>query len=55
MTKENPVRVLFLAGEDGRFGKPLQEYLKATRQIRLAVRSSSLLPEDLDDYRVLLL
>jgi predicted dehydrogenase len=55
MVELNPARVLFLAGEGGRFGKPLQEYLKATRQIHMTVRSTSLLPEDLDDYRVLLL
>jgi len=55
MADLNPVRVLFLAGEDGRFAKPLQEYLKATQQIHMAVFSTSLLPEDLDDYRVLLL
>lgn len=55
MADLNPVRVLFLAGEHGRFGKPLQEYLKATRQIHMAIRSTALLPEDLDDYRVLLL
>jgi len=55
MTRIKPIRVLFLAGEDGRFGGPLQDYLRNIRQIDLETRPRSRLEDDLDKFQVLIL
>ena len=55
MAELNPVRVLFLTGEDGRFGGPLQDYLRNSQQINLETRPGFRLPADLDKFPVLVL
>jgi len=55
MTRIKPIRVLFLTGEDGRFGGPLQDYLRNIRQIDLETRPRSRLADDLDKFQVLIL
>jgi len=45
MAEPNPFRVLFLAGENGRFGGPLQNYLKNCRKIDFETRPDGYLSE----------
>ena len=55
MAALNPVRVLFLTGEDDRFSGPLQDYLRNSQQIVLETRLGSRLAADLDKFQVLIL
>jgi predicted dehydrogenase len=55
MAKRKPARVLFLTGEDGLFGGPLQDYLRNSWQIDLETRPTSRLTANLERFRVLIL
>ncbi len=55
MAEQKPIQVLFLAGENETFPKPLREYLKKSKSLRVEFLSSSRLPETLESYSALLL
>ena len=55
MAERNSVRVLFLTGEDGQFGGPLQDYLKNCRKIDFETRPVSRPGADLDHFQVIIL
>jgi predicted dehydrogenase len=55
MPEQKPIHVLFLAGEDENFLKPLQEYLKKCKSFQVEFLSSSHLPEELNAYAAVLL
>jgi predicted dehydrogenase len=55
MAEPKSFRVLFLAGENGCFGGPLQNYLKNCRKIEFETRPVSRLGADLNHFQVIIL
>ncbi|HAY22561.1 MAG TPA: hypothetical protein DCY27_10430, partial [Desulfobacterales bacterium] len=55
MAEQKSFRVLFLAGENGRFGSPLQNYLKNCRTIDFETRPVSRPGVDLNHFQVIIL